>query len=75
MPKHPPTPAEAPVPPRPAALADQYPNLGTRGLTVSSSPDAEVSVQTSRLEGWLVAGGLLLASAVAMAIYLVILHR
>jgi len=75
VPKRPPPAATAPVPPRPPALADQYPNLGTRGITVSSSLDAEVSVQTSRLEGWLVAGGLLLASAVAMAIYLVVLHR
>ena len=73
MPKRP-SPAAAPAP-RSAPLADQYQKLGTRGITVSSSPDADVSIRPSRLEGWLVAGGLLLASAVAMAIYLVVLHR
>ncbi|HUY96298.1 MAG TPA: hypothetical protein VMW47_01505 [Verrucomicrobiae bacterium] len=58
-----------------ARVADRYPNLGTRGVTVSSSPGADVSILTSRLEGWLVAIGLLAAGALAMGLYLVVLHH
>ncbi len=70
-------PGEAPAGPAPsgARIADRYPNLGTRGVTVSSSPGADVSVLTSRLEGWLVAVGLLAMGALAMGIYVVVLHH
>lgn len=67
--------------PRPAAGEDpetlraRYSRLGTRGVTVSSDPRAEVVFSSSRLEGWVVASGLLLASCLAMGIYLVVLHH
>jgi hypothetical protein len=44
-------------------------------VAVSSDARADVSFQTSRMEGWLVAGALLLASCLAMGIYLVVLHH
>ena len=59
----------------PGALRARYPNLGTEGVAVSSDARADVSFQTSRMEGWLVAGALLLASCLAMGIYLVVLHH
>lgn len=55
--------------------ADRYPNLGTRGLSMSSDPSADSSINPSRTEGWLVALGLLLAGCVSMGIYLVVLHH
>ncbi|MDA8394358.1 MAG: hypothetical protein M0T72_03800 [Candidatus Dormibacteraeota bacterium] len=59
----------------PAALRARYPNLGTEGVAVSSDSRADVTFSTSRMEGWLVAGALLLASCLAMGIYLVVLHH
>jgi hypothetical protein len=53
----------------------RYPNLGTQGLSMSSSDSADVSVRTSRTEGWWVAIGLLLAGCISMGIYLVLLHH
>jgi len=59
----------------PGRVADRYPNLGTRGVTVSSSPGADVSILSSSLEGWLVAVGLLCAGALAMGVYVLVLHH
>ncbi len=59
----------------PAALRARYSQLGTKGVTVSSDPRADVSYTVSRMEGWIVASALLLASCLAMGIYLVVLHH
>jgi hypothetical protein len=59
----------------PAALRARYSQLGTEGVAVSSDDRADVTYRTSRTEGWLVAGALLLASCLAMGIYLVVLHH
>ncbi|MHB1523447.1 MAG: hypothetical protein ACYCS9_05380 [Candidatus Dormibacteria bacterium] len=59
----------------PAALRARYANLGTVGVAVSSDARADVTFRTSRLEGWLVAGALLLASCLSMGIYLIVLHH
>ncbi len=67
-----PLPATGPASPR---VADRYPNLGTRGVSVSSRPQADVAITTSRVEGWVVATGLLLAGALAMGIYVLLLHH
>ncbi|MGA9775897.1 MAG: hypothetical protein WBU92_08250 [Candidatus Dormiibacterota bacterium] len=42
---------------------------------MSSDPRADVSYKASRTEGWIVASALLLASCLAMGIYLVVLHH
>jgi hypothetical protein len=55
--------------------AQRYPNLGTQGVSISSSESADVTIRPSRIEGWLVATGLLLAGCVSMGIYLVVLHH
>jgi hypothetical protein len=55
--------------------AQRYPNLGTQGVSISSSDAADVTIHTSRTEGWLVATGLLLAGCISMGIYLVVLHH
>ena len=55
--------------------AQRYPNLGTQGVSVSSSESADVSIVTSRTEGWLVATALLVAGCISMGIYLIVLHR
>jgi hypothetical protein len=72
-----PTPKNDPVPEPgdPRYLARRYSKLGTTGVTVSSDPRADVPALTSRLEGWAVAFTLLLASCLAMGIYLVVLHH
>lgn len=57
------------------ALRARYSQLGTPGVSVSSDPRADVPYRTSRLEGWVVATVLLLASCLAMGIYLVVLHH
>ena len=59
----------------PAALRARYGNLGTQGVAVSSDERADVTYRTSRTEGWVVATALLLASCLAMGIYLVVLHH
>jgi hypothetical protein len=58
-----------------AGEARRYPNLGTRGVSVSSSESADVSILTSRTEGWMVAIALLVAGCISMGIYLVVLHH
>lgn len=55
--------------------AERYPSLGTKGVSVSSSATADVPVLASRIEGWVVAIGLLVAGCVSMGIYLIVLHR
>ncbi|MGH7665947.1 MAG: hypothetical protein ACREN1_01315 [Candidatus Dormibacteria bacterium] len=55
--------------------SDRYPNLGTKGISVSSSSAADVPIGASRTEGWLVATALLLAGCISMGIYLVVLHH
>ncbi|MGA2873453.1 MAG: hypothetical protein ABSF27_07750 [Candidatus Dormibacteria bacterium] len=60
---------------RSPAESERYPNLGTKGVSVSSAASADVSIRTSRWEGWLVAVGLLLAGCISMGIYLVVLHH
>jgi hypothetical protein len=42
---------------------------------VSSSESADVSILTSRAEGWMVAIALLVAGCISMGIYLVVLHH
>ena len=42
---------------------------------MSSDARADVTFRTSRLQGWLVAGALLLASCLSMGIYLIVLHH
>ncbi|HVA21988.1 MAG TPA: hypothetical protein VNN74_07835 [Candidatus Micrarchaeia archaeon] len=42
---------------------------------MSSSPGADVSILSSSLEGWLVAVGLLCAGALAMGVYVLVLHH
>ncbi len=54
---------------------DRYPNLGTRGVSISSAKGADVRVDPSRREGWLVALALLAAGCISMGIYLVVLHH
>jgi len=58
-----------------AGESRRYPNLGTRGVSVSSSESADVSILTSRTEGWMVAIALLVAGCISMGIYLVVLHH
>ena len=58
-----------------AGESRRYPNLGTRGVSVSSSESADVSIVTSRTEGWMVAIALLVAGCISMGIYLVVLHH
>jgi len=53
----------------------RYPNLGTKGVSISSSERADVVIRTSRTEGWIVATALLLAGCISMGIYLVVLHH
>lgn len=55
--------------------AERYPNLGTKGVSVSSSDSADVTIRPSRTEGWLVATALLVAGCISMGIYLVVLHH
>jgi hypothetical protein len=55
--------------------AQRYPHLGTKGVSVSSSASADVSIRPSRTEGWVVATGLLVAGCISMGIYLVLLHH
>jgi hypothetical protein len=57
------------------AESERYPNLGTKGVSISSSESADISIRTSRREGWLVALGLVLAGCISMGIYLVVLHH
>jgi hypothetical protein len=59
----------------PAEVASRYSRLGATGVSVSSDPRATVVSPGSPLEGWLVAAGLILASCLAMGIYLVVLHH
>ena len=59
----------------PDAVALRYSRLGTTGVTVSSDSRAEITSSGSPLEGWVVAAALLLASCLAMGIYLVVLHH
>jgi hypothetical protein len=59
----------------PAEVARRYSKLGATGLTVSSDSRASRVSPGSPLEGWLVAAGLILASCLAMGIYLVVLHH
>ncbi|MGH7758337.1 MAG: hypothetical protein ACREN7_03400 [Candidatus Dormibacteria bacterium] len=54
---------------------DRYPNLGTRGVSVSSSSSADVSIQTSKLEGWLIASLLLALGCISMGVYLIVLRH
>lgn len=56
-------------------MAERYPHLGTKGISVSSSSSADVSIRPSRIEGWVVATALLLAGCISMGIYLVVLHH
>lgn len=58
-----------------AGESRRYPNLGTPGVSVSSSESADVSILTSRTEGWIVAIALLAAGCISMGIYLVVLHH
>lgn len=58
-----------------AGESRRYPNLGTHGVSVSSSESADVSIVTSRTEGWMVAIALLVAGCISMGIYLVVLHH
>jgi len=44
-------------------------------VSVSSSESADVSILTSRTEGWMVAIALLVAGCISMGIYLVVLHH
>ncbi|HEY6538549.1 MAG TPA: hypothetical protein VI138_05850 [Candidatus Dormibacteraeota bacterium] len=63
-------------PPLPSsAESERYPHLGTKGVSVSSSASADVAIQPSRTEGWMVATALLLAGCISMGIYLVVLHH
>ncbi|HUY57867.1 MAG TPA: hypothetical protein VMV12_08570 [Candidatus Micrarchaeaceae archaeon] len=55
--------------------AERYPHLGTRGVSVSSSASADVTIHPSRSEGWIVATALLVAGCISMGIYLIVLHR
>jgi hypothetical protein len=55
--------------------AQRYPNLGTKGVSVSSSESADIPILTSRTEGWVVAVALLVAGCISMGIYLVVLHH
>lgn len=55
--------------------SQRYPNLGTKGVSISSSDTADVVIRTSRTEGWIVATALLLAGCISMGIYLVVLHH
>ncbi|HUY56631.1 MAG TPA: hypothetical protein VMV12_02230 [Candidatus Micrarchaeaceae archaeon] len=55
--------------------AQRYPNLGTQGVSVSSSAAADIPVRASRTEGWVVATALLVAGCISMGIYLVVLHH
>jgi len=55
--------------------AQRYPHLGTKGISVSSSASADISIRPSRREGWMVTGGLLVAGCISMGIYLVVLHH
>ncbi len=59
----------------PAEVARRYSRLGATGISVSSDPRAKVVSPGSPLEGWLVATALILASCLAMGIYLVVLHH
>ena len=59
----------------PAEVARRYSKLGATGLTVSSDSRASSVSPCSPWEGWLVAAGLILASCLAMGIYLVVLHH
>lgn len=59
----------------PRYLAQRYHRLRTTGVTVSSDRRADVSIRGSALEGWGIAAVLLLASCLAMGIYLVVLHH
>lgn len=58
-----------------AGESRRYPNLGTQGVSVSSSESADVPILTSRTEGWMVAIALLIAGCISMGIYLVVLHH
>lgn len=72
-----PTPKKGPEldPADPRFLAHRYSKLGTVGVTVSSDPGADVPALTNRLEGWIITAALMLASCVAMGIYLVVLRH
>jgi hypothetical protein len=67
--------AAALEPDDPRYLAQRYSHLGTTGVTVSSDSRADVAVAGSPWEGWIIAAALLLASCLAMGIYLVVLHH
>ncbi|MHB1527367.1 MAG: hypothetical protein ACYCZN_14030 [Candidatus Dormibacteria bacterium] len=67
--------AAAREPDDPRFLAQRYGSLGTTGVTVSSDSRADVAISGSPLEGWIIATVLLLASCLAMGIYLLVLHR
>ena len=67
--------SQSPLPAAPPSDVNRYAKLGTSGVSISSSSQADVTVRSSRVEGWVVAGILLLASALAMGIYLVVLHH
>ena len=73
--RRPSDPAPALEPDDPRFLAQRYCNLGTTGVTVSSDSRADVAIGGSPLEGWIIATVLLLASCLAMGIYLVVLHH
>lgn len=72
-----PTPEKGPEldPGEPQFLARRYSKLGTVGVTVSSDPRADVPALSNRLEGWIIAAALMLASCLAMGVYLVVLHH
>jgi len=55
--------------------AERYPHLGTKGVSVSSSNAADIQIHPSRVEGWVVTAGLLVAGCISMGIYLVVLHH
>ncbi|MHB1501349.1 MAG: hypothetical protein ACYCYK_09335 [Candidatus Dormibacteria bacterium] len=59
----------------PAVVAHRYSRLGATGVTVSSDQRASVVSPGSPLEGWVIAAVLILASCLAMGIYLVVLHH
>jgi hypothetical protein len=59
----------------PNEVARRYSKLGATGVSVSSDPRASAVSPGSPLEGWVVATALILASCLAMGIYLVVLHH
>ncbi|HVC38483.1 MAG TPA: hypothetical protein VNH20_00725 [Candidatus Dormibacteraeota bacterium] len=42
---------------------------------MSSSNAADIQIHPSRVEGWVVTAGLLVAGCISMGIYLVVLHH